>query len=87
MQGEWQGRGAKLLGLRGNVTRGQFEAVCEGLHPETGEFLRSRHGVNRLSNDGSEQSKALSLRSDLFRTQVSFDSGNGRRRRAPNRRS
>ncbi|MGB6134713.1 MAG: MobF family relaxase [Acidobacteriaceae bacterium] len=61
VQGEWQGRGAELLGLRGNVTREQFEAVREGLHPETGEFLRPRHGADRLNNDGSEQSKARSL--------------------------
>ena len=61
VQGEWQGRGAELLGLRGNVTREQFEAVREGLHPETGEFLRPRHGADRVNNDGSEQSKARSL--------------------------
>lgn len=61
VQGEWQGRGAELLGLRGNVTREQFEAVREGLHPETGEFLRPRHGADRLNNDGSEQSRARSL--------------------------
>ena len=61
VQGEWQGRGAELLGLRGNVTREQFEAVREGMHPETGEFLRPRHGADRLNNDGSEQSKARSL--------------------------
>jgi len=61
VQGEWQGRGAELLGLRGSVTREQFEAVREGLHPETCEFLRPRHGADRLNNDGSEQSKARSL--------------------------
>jgi conjugative relaxase-like TrwC/TraI family protein len=61
VQGEWQGRGAELLGLRGNVTREQFETVREGMHPETGEFLRPRHGADRLNNDGSEQSKARSL--------------------------
>ena len=61
VQGEWQGRGAELLGLRGDVAREQFEAVREGLHPETGEFLRPRHGADRLNNDGSEQSKARSL--------------------------
>jgi conjugative relaxase-like TrwC/TraI family protein len=61
VQGEWHGRGAELLGLCGNVTREQFEAVREGLHPEIGEFLRPRHGADRLNNDGSEQSKARSL--------------------------
>lgn len=61
VQGEWQGRGAGLLGLRGRVTREQCEAVREGVHPETGEFLRPRHGADRVNNDGSEQSKARSL--------------------------
>ena len=61
VQGEWQGRGAELLGLRGSVTPEQFEAVREGLHPETGEFLRPRHSADRASADGSEQSKARSL--------------------------
>jgi hypothetical protein len=35
VQGEWHGRGSELLGLRGEVTREQFEAVRDGLHPET----------------------------------------------------
>lgn len=61
VQGEWQGRGAELLGLRGSVTPQQFEAVREGLHPETGEFLRPRHSADRTNGDGSEQSKARSI--------------------------
>ena len=61
VQGEWQGRGAELLGLRGSVASEQFEAVREGLHPETGEFLRPRHSADRTNGDGSEQSKARSL--------------------------
>lgn len=61
IQGEWHGRGAELLGLRGEVTREQFESIREGLHPETGEFLRPRHSADRATNDGNEQSKACSL--------------------------
>jgi|UPI0004795027 conjugative relaxase-like TrwC/TraI family protein len=61
VQGEWHGRGAELLGLRGNVAPEQFEAVRQGLHPETGEFLRPRHSADRTNGDGSEQSKARSL--------------------------
>jgi len=61
VQGEWQGRGAELLGLRGKVTPEQFEAVREGLHPETAEFLRPRHSVDRVNAEGGEQSKARSL--------------------------
>jgi conjugative relaxase-like TrwC/TraI family protein len=61
VQGEWHGQGAELLGLRGEVKREQFEAVREGLHPETGEFLRPRHSADRMGLDGSEQSKGRSL--------------------------
>jgi conjugative relaxase-like TrwC/TraI family protein len=61
VQGEWHGQGAELLGLRGEVKQQQFEAVREGLHPETGEFLRPRHSADRIGVDGSEQSKGRSL--------------------------
>jgi conjugative relaxase-like TrwC/TraI family protein len=61
VQGEWHGRGAELLGLTGTVTREQFEAVREGLHPQTSEFLRPRHSADRTASDGNEQSKARSI--------------------------
>jgi conjugative relaxase-like TrwC/TraI family protein len=61
VQGEWRGRGAELLGIRGQVTREQFESVREGIHPDTGEFLRPRHSADRVGQDGSEQSKGRSL--------------------------
>ncbi len=61
VQGEWKGRGAELLGLRGEVTREQLESIREGLHPEAGEFLRPRHSVDRMNESGSEQSRARSL--------------------------
>jgi conjugative relaxase-like TrwC/TraI family protein len=61
VQGVWHGQGAELLGLRGEVTRRQFEAVREGLHPETGEFLRPRHSADRIGEDGAGQSKRRSL--------------------------
>ena len=56
VQGEWNGRGGELLGLRGEVTRGQFEVIREGLNPETGEFLRPRH--SRTARKKTEASKA-----------------------------
>src|ERR1700693_4966544 len=40
VQGQWHGRGAELLGLKGEVTSEDFEAVRQGLDPQTGEFLR-----------------------------------------------
>jgi conjugative relaxase-like TrwC/TraI family protein len=61
VQGEWHGQGAELLGLRGEVTQEEFEAVREGLHPESGEFLRPRHSADRIDANGSEQSKGRSL--------------------------
>ena len=39
VEGRWHGRGAELLGLKGEVTSEDFEAVRQGLDPQTGEFL------------------------------------------------
>jgi len=40
--GQWMGAGAERLGLKENVTREQFHALCENLNPETGERLTQR---------------------------------------------
>jgi len=61
VRGLWHGRGAELLGLKGEVTAEDFEAVRQGLDPQTGEFLRQRHGADRIASNGEEQSKARSL--------------------------
>jgi conjugative relaxase-like TrwC/TraI family protein len=61
VRGLWQGRGAELLGLKGEVTSEDFEAVRQGLDPQTGEFLRQRHGADRVASNGENQSKARSL--------------------------
>ncbi len=61
VEGQWHGRGAELLGLRGQVASEDFEAVRQGLDPQTGEFLRQRHSADRIASDGVEQSKARSL--------------------------
>ena len=61
VEGRWHGRGAELLGLKGDVTSEDFEAVRQGLDPQTGEFLRQRHGADRIASNGEEQSKARSL--------------------------
>ena len=61
VKGQWCGQGAELLGLRGEVKPEQFEAIREGLHPDTGEFLRQRHGADRVAADGTTQSKARNL--------------------------
>lgn len=61
VRGEWHGRGAELLGLKGEVRQEDFEAIREGLHPETGEFLRPRHSADRTGVDGQVESKARAL--------------------------
>ena len=60
VEGRWHGRGAELLGLKGEVTSEDFDAVRQGLDPQTGEFLRQRHGADRFASNGEEQSKARS---------------------------
>ena len=56
VEGKWHGRGAELLGLKGEVTSEDFEAVRQGLDPQTGEFLRQRHGADRIASNGEEPS-------------------------------
>jgi conjugative relaxase-like TrwC/TraI family protein len=59
--GYWQGRGAVELGLRGEVTEAQFEAIRQGLHPASGERLRPRQSADRLSVDGEIRSRGRHL--------------------------
>jgi conjugative relaxase-like TrwC/TraI family protein len=59
--GCWQGRGAAELGLVGEVTDRQFEAIRQGLHPATGENLRPRQSADRLTLDGEIQSRGRHL--------------------------
>src|ERR1700694_3223358 len=59
--GHWQGRGAAELGLVGEVTGQQFEALRQGRHPAPGERLRPRQSADRLSVDGEIQSRGRHL--------------------------
>jgi len=59
--GTWQGLGAELLGLSGEVESDEFEAVRQGLDPKTGEFLRQRHSADRIGADGKIQSRGRNL--------------------------
>ena|SRR5260370_164961 len=78
--GHWQGRGAEELGLVGEVTEGQFEAIRQGLHPATGESLRPRQSADRLSVDGEIQSRgAPSVRLHDLGAQVGLGRGRPRR--------
>jgi conjugative relaxase-like TrwC/TraI family protein len=59
--GQWQGRGAEMLGLAGEVQSEEFEALRQGLDPQSGEFLRQRHSADRTAADGSTQSRGRNL--------------------------
>ncbi len=61
IRGQWMGHGAELLDLKGEVTMEQFDAVRQGLHPTTGEFLRPRQNVDRFDKNGERLSSARSL--------------------------
>lgn len=47
VKGKWMGRGAELLGLEGEVTMQQFDAIRQAIDPATGEFLRQRQSADR----------------------------------------
>ena len=53
VQGEWIGEGAALLGLSGKVRRDEFLALCENLHPKSGEQLTQRR--NTVRHDGADE--------------------------------
>jgi conjugative relaxase-like TrwC/TraI family protein len=45
--GQWCGRGAARLGLQDQVDQKAFEALCENIHPTTGQRLTPRTRENR----------------------------------------
>ncbi len=45
--GEWQGKGAELLGLKGKVDQKSFETLCDNKLPGSGERLTPRTNDNR----------------------------------------
>jgi conjugative relaxase-like TrwC/TraI family protein len=59
--GHWHGRGAELLGLGGEVRQEDFEALRQGLDPQTGMFLRQRKSADRVASDGTTQSHGRHL--------------------------
>jgi conjugative relaxase-like TrwC/TraI family protein len=46
--GRWYGAGARGLGLEGEASVAEFEAMFEGRHPTTGELLGRPHGRNAV---------------------------------------
>ncbi len=59
--GQWHGRGAELLGLSGEVRSKDFEAIRQGLDPQTEEFLRQRQSADRKAADGATTSHGRNL--------------------------
>ncbi len=59
--GYWQGRGAELLGLAGEIKPEEFESLRQGLDPRTGKFLRQRKSADRVMPDGTVQSHGRNL--------------------------
>lgn len=57
----WIGRGARMLGLEGAVQDQNFEALRQGLGPQTGEFIRQRHGSDRIGKEGGTQNQVRHL--------------------------
>lgn len=45
--GLWGGRAAQMLGLKGQVEQESYFALCDNLHPQTGEKLSPRQKENR----------------------------------------
>src|SRR5262245_20903633 len=46
-EGIWRGEGAKLLGLKGVIEQRDWDALCDNLHPQTGESLTARTKSDR----------------------------------------
>lgn len=47
LSGWWRGEGARRLGLQGEVRKADWEAMCDNLHPGTGERLTVRTRSDR----------------------------------------
>ncbi len=42
LTGRWRGEAARKLGLSGNVQQNEWDALCDNVHPKTGEQLTAR---------------------------------------------
>jgi len=65
--GQWQGHGARLLGLAGEVRSEDFEALREGRDLKTGEFLRQRRSADRTALHTSRRFTAMLSRGGCVR--------------------
>lgn len=48
LTGCWRGKAAAMLGLSGDVKQADWDALCENLHPATGEQLTKRKNTERI---------------------------------------
>lgn len=47
LTGRWRGKAARGLGLEGDIRQADWDALCDNLHPETGEQLTARRRSDR----------------------------------------
>ena len=47
-KGQWRGKGARMLGLSGEVKEADWHALCDNINPQTGEQLTIRQKANRI---------------------------------------
>ena len=63
LKGQWQGRGAEILGMSGEVAQADFFALCDNTNPVTGKQLTPRtRGDRRVLTDFTfDAPKSVSL--------------------------
>jgi conjugative relaxase-like TrwC/TraI family protein len=59
ISGEWFGRAAESLDLRGAVREADFYALCENENPQTGGCLTQRKNTVRQEGDGSRSNRRV----------------------------
>lgn len=59
VRGCWVGRGARMLGLKGDVREKDFLDLCEGLDPRSGEFLTQRKKTVRNTANGQTANRRV----------------------------
>jgi conjugative relaxase-like TrwC/TraI family protein len=47
LTGRWRGKAARMLGLEGDVRQDEWDALCDNLHPRSGEKLTPRLKADR----------------------------------------
>jgi conjugative relaxase-like TrwC/TraI family protein len=65
VSGEWFGRGAKMLGLSGQMHVEDFENIRQFNHPHNCQFLRAHHGKNNLYDLCFSAPKSVSIMARL----------------------